>query len=399
MAAPQPRVVLMFVIAATQVAKDSALTFHNNLTLHMDFGLGEGNRLGTSVSVPMMLQRRHGGSMGPVKAYFGEVTVGTPPQKFIAVYDTGSANLVVPDRSCRSRVCRMHHRFSRARSSTQKRISCHDSHIVRHGKADRLKIKYGKGFIRGMCLQDRICVKGVCTVGNFISAVQESNDPFSKFPFDGVLGLAPESLAKSKLFSLVGRMTSGHALRHQVFSVFFSDSSSEASEVTFGDVKREHLASDLTWVPVEGTTGYWEIAIEDITVDGVPKKICEHCHAAVDTGMSRLTAPSSMMEQLEPFVGQVKDCGDFHSLPMLGFLIKGQTFNLAPRDYAEIRTYDRCALSLGALDVPPPRGPIIVLGLPFLQKFYTVFDPVGRRVGFGLAQHKGRAHKRTGAKW
>merc|ERR1719225_897425 len=88
-------------------------------------------------------------------------------------------------------------------------VSCHDSHIVRQGTRDKLKITYGRGFIRGMCLQDHICVGGVCTVGNFISAFQESNDPFSKFPFDGVLGLAPASLASNKLFSIVARMASG----------------------------------------------------------------------------------------------------------------------------------------------------------------------------------------------
>jgi len=403
------RAVLLVAMAAAQVAVDSAATVRGNLrskNLHgshaaievsTGLGLGEGNQLGTSVSVPMKLQRRGHGRKGRAKAYFGEVAVGTPPQKFIAVFDTGSASLVVPDRSCRSRVCRMHRRFSRRSSSTQKRITCHDSKIVRHGKADRLKIKYGKGFIRGICVQDRICIGDVCSTGNFISAVQESSNPFGKFPFDGVLGLSPESLAKNKLFSLVGRMTSGRALRHPVFSVYFSDSSSELSEVTFGDVKREHLASDLTWVPVEGSTGYWEIAIEDITIDGAPKNICEGCHAAVDTGMSRLTAPSRMMEELEPFVGQVKDCGDFHSLPTLGFRIKGQTFSLAPHEYAEMRKKNRCVLSLGALDVPPPRGPIVVLGIPFLQKFYTVFDPVGKRIGFGLARHESEAHKRTGA--
>jgi len=399
MAASQPRVVLLLAIVVTQVAKDCALTVRSNLTFGTGLGLGEGNRLGASVSVPMKLQRRHGhGSMRHAKAYFGEVTVGTPQQKFIAVYDTGSANLVLPGRNCRSRACRMHRRFSRINSSTQKRISCQESHNMRHGKGDTLKITYGRGFVRGMCLQDHICVGGVCTVGNFISAFQESNDPFSKFPFDGVLGLAPASLASNKMFSIVARMASGHELRHQVFSVYLSDSSSDASEITFGDVKREHLASDLTWVPVEGKTGYWEIVIEDVTIDRVPKKICESCHAAVDTGMSRLTAPSSMIKQLEPFIGRVKDCGNFHTLPTFGFLIKGQAFNLGPRDYAEIRSDGRCELSLGALDVPPPKGPIIVLGIPFLQKFYTVFDPVGKRLGFGLAQHEGKAHKHAGAK-
>jgi len=39
------------------------------------------------------------------------------------------------------------------------------------------------------------------------------------------------------------------------------------------------------------------------------------------------------------------------------------------------------------LDVPPPKGPLFVFGVPFLQKFYTVYDEGNRRIGFGVAKH------------
>merc|ERR1740129_1283504 len=41
-------------------------------------------------------------------------------------------------------------------------------------------------------------------------------------------------------------------------------------------------------------------------------------------------------------------------------------------------------------NVPPPQDPIFVLGIPFLERYYTVYDEPNNRVGFAVAHHKGR---------
>jgi len=212
---------------------------------------------------------------------------------------------------------------------------------------------------------------------------------FFEFSFDGVLGLARPQMARSEKFSLMSRLLEQGVLRQPVFSVFLSEIDDEASEITFGQINHEHTASAITWTPVSGISGYWEIEIQDITFNGEDQNICKDCRAAVDTGMSYITGPSGVIDKLEEAMGIRSDCKNYYQLPRLGFRIQGRIFNLLQRDFLDNTGMIYCASTLTKLDVPPPKGPLLVLGLPFLIRYYTVFDAENGQLGFAEAKHPG----------
>jgi len=193
-------------------------------------------------------------------------------------------------------------------------------------------------------------------------------------------------MSQGEDFNFMHRMSGKKSLHQPVFAVFLSDSDSEQSEVTFGGVKQEHLASSLFWVDVARDSGYWEVQIEDITMDNHPLELCSNCYVAVDTGTSELAGPSDVVDKLAEKLNVLVDCSNFDKLPKLGFIIGGHILNLEPKDYVD-KEESRCDVSLMPLDVPPPKGPLFVFGIPFLQKFYTVYDEASRKVGFGVAKH------------
>lgn len=358
---------------------------------------GESVVASSSLSVRL---HRHGGATSSKKAvhktaYFGSILIGTPAQEFAVVFDTGSGNLMVPAADCTSPACLNHAQFSEEASSTVHSVGCDGSAIPKGADADEVTITFGTGYITGRCLEDTICMGKLCTRGAFIASTDESRQPFASFAFDGVLGLALESMAQAPMFSMISRLAHGSKLSLPLFSVFMSDSDRENSEITFGEIKEEHMASEIFWVNVTRPSGYWEVQIDDIALDNMPQTLCEDCRVAVDTGTSELAGPSEVVGRLSELLNVAEDCSNYKSLPNLGFVIGGYILNLAPRDYVDKTGHlwnkgSYCTVSLMSLDVPPPNGPLFVFGIPFLQKYYTVYDQQTSQVGFAVARHAGK---------
>eukprot|EP00927_Polykrikos_kofoidii_P039494 TRINITY_DN3385_c0_g1_i4.p1 TRINITY_DN3385_c0_g1~~TRINITY_DN3385_c0_g1_i4.p1 ORF type:complete len:473 (-),score=94.62 TRINITY_DN3385_c0_g1_i4:93-1454(-) len=386
-AAPLFSRLLLVGLIAAQVFGSQALSMNRSSS-----GARVNQRVHTSLSVALEMRRTMGkrGTLVHKTAYFGRLAIGSPPQIFAVVFDTGSGNLMVPSDECESIACQRHERFAQAASSSSRDVNCDGTEVDGLFGADEVTITFGTGHITGRCVEDRICLGNLCTTGAFIASTDESRHPFASFAFDGVLGLALDNMSQGPTFSMMSRLLSEGKLLRPIFSVFLSDAEGEVSEVTFGDVKTEHMASEFFWVDVTKESGYWEVSIQDVALDGVLQSICEDCRVAVDTGTSQLAGPGEVITKLAELLKVESDCSNYDSLPDLGFVIGGHILNLQPVDYVDNSDGVFCDVSLMVLDVPPPKGPLFVFGIPFLQKFYTVYDHESKQVGFAVAHHLGK---------
>ena len=80
--------------------------------------------------------------------YYGQIELGSPPQSFSVIFDTGSANLWVPSAKCRgfNLPCLLHRRYASQHSRTYVRDDT------------PFAIKYGSGSMTGFISHDKLSV-------------------------------------------------------------------------------------------------------------------------------------------------------------------------------------------------------------------------------------------------
>jgi len=313
-------------------------------------------------------------------AYWGQMSLGTPPQPFKVIFDTGSGNLIVPAADCSVPGCAPHKKYNSKTSTSS-------SFVTNEKGEGSSEITFGTGQISGDFYKDKLCIgEQLCFDANFIAADKMTTEPFQEIPFDGIMGLGFKDLSMGNGFNIVDDLQTSMGTGNGQFSFYVTDG--EDSEVTFGGYRAERLASDIVWAPVK-VESWWQVAIDDITFNNMPKNLCNgQCQVAVDTGTSMLAGPSELVDKLSAMVNAKEDCSNFHELPNLGFQIGNTVLNLRPDDYMD-KSAAGCSFSLMALDVPPPKGPVFIFGDPFLRRFVTIYDRSKSAVGFAVAKHEG----------
>ncbi|OXB70216.1 UNVERIFIED_CONTAM: hypothetical protein H355_012689 [Colinus virginianus] len=313
-------------------------------------------------------------------SYFGEISIGTPPQNFLVLFDTGSSNLWVPSTLCQTPACKNHAKFKPNASST----------FINNGQT--IALSYGSGTLTVQLGYDTLRIQTI-TVRNqeFGLSRDEPTQPFYYAQFDGIMGMAYPALAAGGTPTPLQGMLQQHQLNQPIFSFYFSRNPTYnyGGELVLGGVDTQLFTGDIVWAPVTEEL-YWQVAIDEFAIGQSVTGWCSQgCQAIVDTGTFLLTVPqqylSSFLQAVgaqETSFGYAVDCNKIQSLPTISFIINGVQLPLTPSAYV-LKSNGYCTVGIEVTYLPSQNGqPLWILGDVFLKEYYTIFDMAYNRIGF-----------------
>eukprot|EP00929_Paragymnodinium_shiwhaense_P028464 TRINITY_DN1648_c0_g1_i2.p1 TRINITY_DN1648_c0_g1~~TRINITY_DN1648_c0_g1_i2.p1 ORF type:complete len:383 (+),score=104.87 TRINITY_DN1648_c0_g1_i2:72-1220(+) len=312
--------------------------------------------------------------------YYGEVEIGTPPQKFQVIYDSGSSNLWVPDQGC-----------DNCKSGSARYDATKSSTYAKDGQS--FQIQYGTGSCNGVIGKDSVGLGGLTITGaSFAQISHEAADVFGQAPFDGILGLGPAAAAVDKVPLPMDLLVKQGKIQHNAFAFYLSSGGKTGSTLSLGGPDPQFYTGDFHYVPVASAAKllpYWLVSASDVKVAGESMGCTwlVGCEMVVDTGTSVIAGPPKYVNKWIEKIGKVnEDCSGVDKLPTMSFSIGGRDFDLGPEFYVLKVTEGgktQCQLGIQPINAGVP---IYILGDPFLRKYYTVWDADQKRVGFATAK-------------
>jgi len=323
--------------------------------------------------------------------WIGNVSLGTPPQQFTILLDTGSANLWVPDVSCAKKhsKCKQQNRFDSSKSST----------YVKNGT--KFEIGYADGsYTKGFLGNDTF---GIGDVGNqliipnttFAQATEEDDNSYDD-PFDGVFGLAFQSISVDNVVPpLINAINLG-LLDSPVFTVYMAtegdqvDMSNAGGVFTFGGIDTDNCGAVIDYKALS-SVDFWNFEVDSVSVGTTS---CKSDSAVVvsDSGTSLLIGTTKVLKKVAKAIGKKVKWNSSYGVYLVNcdaiydpitFTINGLQYNVT----SQVLNMDvglgnnQCLFAGYPLDMSS-WGIDWIMGDPWIRQFCQIYDVGQTRIGF-----------------
>ncbi|KAH8099326.1 aspartic peptidase domain-containing protein [Cristinia sonorae] len=323
-------------------------------------------------------------------SYFGSVAVGTPPQAFNVILDTGSSDLWLAASQAPTRGIAL---FDTSSSSTFAATN------------NSFSIQYASGSASGVLGSDVVQFSGFEVKSQTFGLVDGTSGGILTSPVSGLMGLAFSSLATSGATPFWEAITNTPgALASPLFGVqltrFNNDTRASALEpggtFTLGATNSSLYTGDIDYQDIpSGAPGYWIQELSGLSVGGQSITLPggSLSWAAIDTGTTGIAGPADVLEDLYGAIpGSSKGTGqldgyyiypcDANPSVSLTFGSSGRSWTISPADF-EFQQIDstNCVGSIFEISTGSS-APSWIIGDTFLKNVYSVFRSSPPSVGF-----------------
>ncbi|TFK91850.1 acid protease [Polyporus arcularius HHB13444] len=330
-----------------------------------------GNR---SIALPVP-QKRGGvplADQGDDVSWSGAVSIGSPAQKFIVTFDTGSSDLWVPSSSCKS--CGKHNKYNPSKSSQSTK------------QQGSFSISYGDGSSSsGTPYTDTVTVGGVTVTKQYLAAVTQESAEFQSQPIDGLLGMGLPALSELKGTPFFSSAVQQGKVKEGSFAFKLAES---GSELFIGGTNSELYTGDVEFHPVVSDTGFWAIDNGAVTVDG--KAAASQLITIIDSGTTLIAVtPNDADAFYQNIQGAQQLEQGFYTFPCDAtpqvalswggktWAISADSFNLGQVEEGS----SDCVAAIIAMDLGLGDN-VWLVGDTFMKNVYSVFSIDKNSVGF-----------------
>ncbi|KAJ2511916.1 aspartic proteinase precursor [Coemansia sp. RSA 2049] len=306
------------------------------------------------------------------QSYFGSISLGTPPQRFRVVFDTGSSDFWIPSINCDSSACEGHARFNHSSSST---------YIATHVP---FSLSYGTGGLIGQVGGDSLQIGNSTVVpGMHIGLATHMGKFFHTAQFDGVFGLGFPRLSRIHSEPPLYTMFQLGILDKPVFSFWIKEGKNgqhAGGEIVLGGTNPARFEGPSVTIPVIRKM-YWEVGLTGLLINENPVPNLSSQTAIIDTGTSLIVLPAIDADAVNQFLGAVPlfneyglyaiDCHKSNK-PTIKFVLAGEVFAIRPSHYIIPVGKNRCVTAFAASTSPDLSR--WVIGNSFLRAWHTTFD-------------------------